>query len=101
MDESSFARLFGDVRFSLASVLAVWMSLSVPLVLIAGGIVLIGGGWAEVFAVALAAALFSAADIFGLLLQVSEEADEQEGLIDEMLAMPILLMARVLSGRYL
>ncbi|NNU17463.1 hypothetical protein HK107_14110 [Parvularcula sp. ZS-1/3] len=101
MDGSSFSRLFGDIRFSLASVLAVWMSLSVPLVLIAGGVVFIGGGYAEVLAVALAAALFSAADIFGLLLQVSEEAEEKEELIDEMLALPIPRMARILSGRYL
>jgi hypothetical protein len=101
MDNQAFGQLFNDSRFSLATVLAVWMSLAKPIILISTGVILIGGRFNEVGAVLFAAALFSAADILGLLLRVHDATEESKFDADEIIALPVTQMARVLAARFL
>jgi hypothetical protein len=94
--------ILNDLRFSFASVLAIWFSLFVPTMLIGGGIVALGGGWREFGAVVFAAAVFSAADWLYLVLRFADDADSIDGAeLDELMDSPVLSMARFLGRRYL
>ncbi|MCQ8186401.1 hypothetical protein [Parvularcula maris] len=101
MDNPEFGQLFNDSRFSLATVLAVWMSLAKPIVLISIGVVAIGGSFTEVGAVLFAAALFSAADILGLLLRVHDATEEEKFDASKIMDLPVPAMAKVLETRFL
>lgn len=100
MDNSLLPRLIGDVRFSIASLGAVWLSLFVPIVLLIGGILLIGGGLREVATVLFAAALFSAADMFGLLLRIGDDADDEDDRLEALLQLDAWSMTKALLARY-
>jgi hypothetical protein len=101
MDNQAFGQLFNNSRFSLATVLAVWMSLAKPIILISIGVIAIGGRVTEVSAVLFAAALFSAADILGLILRVHDATEENAFDADEITELPVTTMAKVLSTRFL
>lgn len=101
MNDTAFDRLFNDVRFSLATIVAVWTSLALPILFLSVGVVIIGGGVREVGAVFFAAALFSAADIFGLLMRVSRAAEDDESVLDDLLGRPVPVIAKTLNQRYL
>lgn len=101
MNNTLLMRLFSDMRISMATVLAVWISLFVPMVLMVAGILVIGGGMREALAVIFAAALFSAADIFGLLVRLGADAEDEEPAIAALFDLPVIPMARAFVARYL
>ncbi|MFC3303120.1 hypothetical protein [Parvularcula lutaonensis] len=94
-------RLFTDTRVSLATVCAVWISLFGPTIAMVAGVVLIGGGLREAGAVFFAATLFSAADVFGMLVRMSGDAEGHDRALAAIFDLPMVPMARALSARYL
>ena len=93
--------ILNDLRFSFASLIAIWTSLFPPMALMVFGILALGGGVREAGAVVFAAAVFSAADWVFLVLRFAEDAEGDETMVQGLVDLPVRSMAKALLKRYL